>query len=374
MNSDANPVLTLVWTFGLMSLFAVGGANSAIPEMHRIAVDVQHWMTDKQFADVFAISQLSPGPNVLIVTLIGYSVAGVAGALAATLAMCGPTAVLAYYVSRLLARSSHSRWPAIIQAALVPLSIGLMAASGLILALTSDRNWVAALMTVAAAVLAFATRLNPLWMLLAGGVFGFCWRYLTKIASKASGTAQKLSNQNGRASPVRGERSMSDTPSHGPVKSIMPKWVRGPQDFVGGLALMAIALFALWASSDLQGMRGFSFGAGTAPRMFGVLLLAARRRHCASWVCVADGPQLANYHWRGPLFVSLSILCFAVAIRPLGLVVSAFATFLIAALGTPETRWKETIIVGICLTIGCSLLFPYALGLPMQLFPRFLIQ
>ena len=104
MNSDANPIWTLVWTFGLMSLFAVGGANSAIPEMHRIAVDVQHWMTDKQFADVFAISQLSPGPNVLIVTLIGYSVAGVAGALAATLAMCGPTAILAYYVSRLLQR------------------------------------------------------------------------------------------------------------------------------------------------------------------------------------------------------------------------------------------------------------------------------
>jgi len=140
MNSDANPILTLAWTFGVMSLFAVGGANAAIPEMHRLAVDVQHWMTDKQFADVFAISQLSPGPNVLIVTLIGYSVAGVAGALAATLAMCGPSAVLAYYVSGLLRRSSHSRWPAIIQAALVPLSIGLMAASGLILALSADRG------------------------------------------------------------------------------------------------------------------------------------------------------------------------------------------------------------------------------------------
>ena len=173
MNSDANPVATLVWTFGLMSLFAVDGANSAIPEMHRIAVDVHHWMDDKQFADVFAISQLSPGPNVLIVTLIGYSVAGVVGALVATVAMCGPTAVLAYYVSRLLARSRHSRWPAIIQAALVPLSIGLMGASGLILAQTSDRSWVAGLITVSAAVLAFATRLNPLWMLLAGGALGF---------------------------------------------------------------------------------------------------------------------------------------------------------------------------------------------------------
>ncbi|MEA2868185.1 MAG: chromate transporter [Bradyrhizobium sp.] len=173
MNSDANPILALAWTFGLMSLFAVGGANSAIPEMHRVAVDVHHWLTDKQFADVFAISQLSPGPNVLIVTLIGYAVAGIAGALVATLAMCVPTAVLAYYVSHLLRRSSHSRWPAIFQAALVPLSIGLMGASGLVLALTSDRTWAAALVTAAVAVVAFATRLNPLWLLLAGGVLGF---------------------------------------------------------------------------------------------------------------------------------------------------------------------------------------------------------
>ena len=141
--------------------------------MHRIAVDVQHWMDDKQFADIFAISQLSPGPNVLIVTLIGYSVGGVAGGLAATLAMCGPTAILAYYVSHLLQRSRHSRWPAIIQAALVPLSIGLMGASGLILALTSDRSWVAGLITAAAALLAFATRINPVWLLLAGSALGF---------------------------------------------------------------------------------------------------------------------------------------------------------------------------------------------------------
>ena len=173
MDSDLNPILTLAWTFGLMSLFAVGGANAAIPEMHRVAVEVHHWMTDKQFADVFAISQMSPGPNVLIVTLVEYSVAGVAGALVATLAMCGPTAVVAYYVSRLLARSTQSRWPAIIQTALVPLSIGLMGASGLILAVTSNRTWAAALVIVATAALALATRLNPFLMLLVGGCLGF---------------------------------------------------------------------------------------------------------------------------------------------------------------------------------------------------------
>ena len=166
---------------------------------------------------------------------------------------------------------------------------------------------------------------------------------------------------------------MSDTPSHVPVNSVMPKWIRCPQDFVGGLVLVAVAAFALWASSDLQGMRGFSFGAGTAPRMFGVLLLLLGAA-IAVMGLMFEGPQIQKYHWRGPFFVSLSILCFAVAIRPMGLVVSAFVSFLVAGLGTPETRWMETIIVGICLTIGCSLLFPYALGLPLQLFPRFLIQ
>jgi chromate transporter len=107
MSSDQDPLFSLISTFALLSLFAIGGANAAVPEMHRIAVEAHHWMTEKQFADAFAISQLSPGPNVLIVTLIGYAVAGVAGALGATLAMCVPTAVLAYFVSRRLARSGR---------------------------------------------------------------------------------------------------------------------------------------------------------------------------------------------------------------------------------------------------------------------------
>jgi chromate transporter len=172
MNQNSNPIWTMISTFGLMSLFAVGGANAAIPEMHRVAVDVNHWLTDRQFADIYAISQLSPGPNVLIVTLIGYAVAGFGGALAATLAMCVPTAVLAYYVSGLLGRSSHSRWPSIIQTALVPLSIGLMAASALIVAQAADRNWAAVILTLVVAALAYATRINPLYLLLAGGVLG----------------------------------------------------------------------------------------------------------------------------------------------------------------------------------------------------------
>ena len=146
---------------------------------------------------------------------------------------------------------------------------------------------------------------------------------------------------------------------------------RAPQDYLGGIVLMAIALFALWASSDLQGMKGFSFGAGTAPRMFGVLLLLLGAGVALTGL-LTDGAPLQTYGIRGPLFVTLAILSFSLTIRPLGLIISSMLSFVISAMGTAETKWPETIIVGICLTIGCSLLFPYALGLPLELFPRVL--
>lgn len=149
--------------------------------------------------------------------------------------------------------------------------------------------------------------------------------------------------------------------------------IRSTQDYVGGVVLMAVALFALWASSDLQGMRGFSFGAGTAPRMFGGLLVALSAGIALTGL-LTEGPALAQFSWRGPLFVMAAILFFALAIRPLGVVVTAFVSFMIAATGSHETRWVEAAIVGACLTVGCALLFPYVLGLPMPMFPRFLVQ
>jgi chromate transporter len=171
-----NPIsnlVTLATTFGLMSLFAIGGALSAIPEMHRIAVDVNHWMSDRQFADMVAIAQLSPGPNVLVVTLIGFHVAGVLGGLVATVAMCGPTAVVAYLVSTTMERSRDAQWPSLLQAALVPISIGLMAASAMILGLSAGQSWIAAVLALASAIVTLTTRLNPLLMLLIGGILGF---------------------------------------------------------------------------------------------------------------------------------------------------------------------------------------------------------
>ena len=169
---NANPLTALAGYFALLSLFAVGGANAAIPEMHRVAVDVMHWMSDRQFADMFAIAQVSPGPNVIIVALIGYHVAGFAGGAVATAAMCGPTCLLAFFVSRVWDRFKDAPWRIAIQAGMVPLSLGLIGASAFVLARSADHNVYAGLITAATAAVAFFTRINPLWLFVAAGVMG----------------------------------------------------------------------------------------------------------------------------------------------------------------------------------------------------------
>jgi chromate transporter len=172
MRDESGTLLALAGYFSLMSLFAIGGANSAVPEMYRVAVEIENWMTDRQFADTFAIAQLTPGPNVIIVALIGYQVAGLLGALVATLAMCGPTCIFAYYVGDVWERFRHARWRIIIQAGLLPISIGLLFASAYVVAWASAQNWIAVAVTLVTAVITYITRLNPLWIFAAAALLG----------------------------------------------------------------------------------------------------------------------------------------------------------------------------------------------------------
>jgi len=195
--------------------------------------------------------------------------------------------------------------------------------------------------------------------------------------------------------------------------------IRNEQDFYGGIALVGLAIVALLATADLQGMRGFAFGPATAPRLFAGLL-AALGAVVAVTGLLTEAPPLERYDlraptlwslayfifhysaalaWqivavvmvvlgvvlaviglrdperrrttRGPIFLVLSVLVFAETIRPMGLVVSTFLTIVIAAAATPEVRWRETVIWAAALTAFCSLLFPYALALPFMLWPKF---
>ena len=154
--------------------------------------------------------------------------------------------------------------------------------------------------------------------------------------------------------------------------------VRGPRDFYGGLALIALAIVAIWTSGDLPGTHGFAIGPGTAPRLFAGLLAAVGALVALSGLLV-DGPPLESYAIRGPAWVLLAILAFAgmirgvslgpVTIPPLGLVPSTFAAFMVSIFGSTEMRWLESLIAAVVMTAFCVALFVYLLQLPFQLWP-----
>lgn len=145
--------------------------------------------------------------------------------------------------------------------------------------------------------------------------------------------------------------------------------VRAPQDYYGGLVLMMLAVLALIASSDLPGQRGFAFGPGTAPRLFAIMLFALSAAVTIVGVTTA-GPAIEKYKLRGPLWVLFAICLFAALIRPFGLVVASFLTFMISILGSTEMRWVESVIAAAAMTVFCVLLFVYLLNLPFQLWPQ----
>lgn len=202
--------------------------------------------------------------------------------------------------------------------------------------------------------------------------------------------------------------------------------IRNPKDYFGGAFMVGLGLFALWAASDLPGMRGFAFGPGTAPRMFAYTLMGLGVAVALTGL-FTDGPPEEPFAFsgpiggailvvalipvtyfaprigrmvtgvppdivvalvgallvlglalvvrffapRGPVFITAATLIFAISVRPLGLVISSFVSLIISAYATDEIRWIETIIWAAVLTLFCSLLFPYGLNLPLQLWPRF---
>jgi len=162
MRHDPATLVVLFLQFSVLSLLAIGGASTAVPEMHRQTVEIAQWLTDRQFSELYAIAQAAPGPNVMFVALLGHFIAGVPGAVVATVAMCGPTCFLAYGVSRVFERFRKARWRIAIQAGLVPVTIGLISASALIIAQAADHGWAGFAVTAVTFGLVTWTRVSPL--------------------------------------------------------------------------------------------------------------------------------------------------------------------------------------------------------------------
>lgn len=162
----------LALRFSMLSLLSFGGANTILPEIQRIAVDQHGWMTAAEFSALFGLARALPGPNVLVVALVGWKVAGVAGAMLSLLAMCVPASVLACLFYRAWLRWPSERARRRARRAISPIAVGLVLASSWLLARPFAHDLVAVAIVLAAAFAGWRTRLDPIWILGAGAVIG----------------------------------------------------------------------------------------------------------------------------------------------------------------------------------------------------------
>ena len=162
----------LLALFAQLSLLAFGGGQTVMPEMQREVVEVHGWMTAADFTALFALAQAAPGPNLMVATLIGFRVAGVPGAVVATLGIIGPSSVLTLVTFGLWHRFRDRPWRRIAQAGIVPVTVGLTSSATLIIARTAAPTLTLAAITLAVAALSFWRGVHPLWLLGGGAALG----------------------------------------------------------------------------------------------------------------------------------------------------------------------------------------------------------
>jgi len=170
-DAAANPLPALAALFAELSMLAVGGANALVPEMQR-RVQAQGWMGPTEFAALFALAQAAPGPNMLVITLVGWRVAGLSGALVATGAFVLPSGVLTYVVSKLWDRFRDTPWRRVVQAGLTPVTVGLVMAAAYFLCRASVHDAAMLVLVLVTMAVLLTTKLHPLWLLGAGAALG----------------------------------------------------------------------------------------------------------------------------------------------------------------------------------------------------------
>ena len=165
-------VASLFFEFVLLSFVAFGGATALLPEMHRVVVEHHQWLDDTTFTHLYAIAQAAPGPNVLVVTLIGWKVAGLAGALVATVAMCLPMSVLIYLLIDRWESFAGRRWQKAISLGVAPLAVGLVFSGATLIAQAAGLGWAAWALLLLTVVVNLKTRTHPLWLIGLGALLG----------------------------------------------------------------------------------------------------------------------------------------------------------------------------------------------------------
>jgi chromate transporter len=176
MAEPINPLWSLVVVMAPLSLASVGGGVAILPAMQHDAVDVQGWMTAREFVDLFAIARLAPGPGSMLVTLVGWKVAGWLGAIVATIALLLPSSVLCYAVARTWSRHRGKFWHTTLERAFAPLGTGLICGGMIVLfniAGAGPASWAVA--AVVAAIMLWRPKFQPLIALFGGGALFAAW-------------------------------------------------------------------------------------------------------------------------------------------------------------------------------------------------------
>jgi chromate transporter len=176
-----NPFLALLLVFAPLSLAAIGGGGSStLAGLQHQAIDVHHWLNAGEFLEAFAISRAAPGPGSLLSTLIGLKVAGILGAVVATLAMFLPSALLAFSVVKVWDRFRGRRWHTALQEGLAPVGGGLMFAAVLTIGRLASNGLLSwAVAAAAALVIWLRPNFHPLIAIATGAVVFALYGLLT---------------------------------------------------------------------------------------------------------------------------------------------------------------------------------------------------
>ncbi|MFV5262397.1 chromate transporter [Acinetobacter courvalinii] len=168
-------LVTLTVVFTQLSLLAFGGGNAILPEMQHQVVTVHQWMSAEQFSSLFAMAQAAPGPNMMIVPLVGWHVAGPAGLLVTSLAKFGPSSIITIYALKFWERFKANPLRARFEKALKPITVGLILVSAWMIADASAQNLLLVIIVVVTAVLGMFKKIHPLWVMAAGAGLGIAF-------------------------------------------------------------------------------------------------------------------------------------------------------------------------------------------------------
>lgn len=157
--------------FSFLSFQAVGGGAAVLPEMQRNLHD-QFAFSDAAFVQAYGLGQLVPGPNMLMVVVLGYRLGGVLGAAIAFAGFFVPVLILVFFVARFLRRHASSPWTQALAKGLAPVSIGLMAAGVYAMGKVTISSWIAAAIALVVFALMLRTKINPVWLVLSAAVAG----------------------------------------------------------------------------------------------------------------------------------------------------------------------------------------------------------